>query len=219
MGLGRLNPGCQTFDPCEACEPVACCDARRVRITFSGLSGCLSSLNGDYTLVLRKHPPQLDCCYVSELTASYSADFFDPRNCIPQTGLTASCEGWTVPPGVLGGSCGGNSGGIPVFGGYTIKYNPKDSNGYSSCSGVPWTHLSVEWYLYCFSCGPSGIGSFTNACGTPRRVGFCSPEARHTSGFRWFTGQSCYSGDLGSGIPFGFGQISNTPTASVVLEL
>ncbi len=217
MGLGKLNPGCKP-DPCKTCEGVPCCDARKARITFSGLTGCVASLNGDYTLELKKSAPQNNCCYISEWFADYSADFFDPRNCIPADNLAASCEGWSVPPGTIGGSCG-NGYGIPVLGGFTIKYNPRTSNGYGACAGVGWTSLSIDWFLWCFTCGPFGIGSYTNACGRTRPPGFCSPESRHISGFRWFTGQSCESGNFGLGSAYGYSQISERPTASVLLVL
>jgi len=214
MGLGRLNPGCQQANPCKACEGVPCCQARKARITFSGLTDCVASLNGDYTLTFKTNAQEGNCCFISEFAADYSANFFDPSNCIQASSLSASCIGYTGPGGQA--SCGGNAGGVPVLGGYTIRYNPRTSNGYGACSGVPWTSLSIEWFFLCFACNFSG---FVNACGFGRPEGFCSPESMHTSGFRWFTGQACEEGDFGLGSPFGMSQISNRPSASIVLEL
>lgn len=201
MGLGRLNPGCQQADPCVACEPVPCCDARRVRITIAGLTDCVSSLNGDYTLSIDS------TCRAYNKDIFYSEDFFAATNCIPIGSLTADCTGWTVPSGTIGGGCGGVGldPGVGIISSFEILFQPTAS------------YLQIGWKLHCFGCGSY---PFTNACGPSRPSGYCSPNNSHLSGFRWFNRfTNCFSGDLGQGNHIGYAQISDRPSASVLLEL
>lgn len=50
MTVNLLNPGCGD-DDCYPCETPPCfCDDIPLTVTFSGATGCLSSLNGTYAL-------------------------------------------------------------------------------------------------------------------------------------------------------------------------